>query len=49
MSYDLVMIIMLTGLFVWPLFTDNVGARLRKVASRTLVSVMCFLVKYTKD
>ncbi|KAG9013166.1 hypothetical protein FRB94_003606 [Tulasnella sp. JGI-2019a] len=38
MSYDLVMIATLTGLFVWPLFKGDVGPRLRRVAARTLVA-----------
>lgn len=48
MSYDLVMIIVLTALFVWPLFQGIVGPRLRKVAARTLVSVKAFTVPHDR-
>ncbi|KAG8845213.1 hypothetical protein FRB96_002588 [Tulasnella sp. 330] len=41
--YDLFMTIMLTTLFVWPLFTGKVSGRLRNVASRTLVASLAAL------
>ncbi|KAG8879583.1 hypothetical protein FRB97_001599 [Tulasnella sp. 331] len=43
MSYDLLMITLLTGLFVWPLFQGNMGRRLRKIAAQTLVASLAAL------
>ncbi|KAG8999035.1 hypothetical protein FRB94_006455 [Tulasnella sp. JGI-2019a] len=43
LCYDLFMTVVLTSLFVWPLFTGKVGIRLRKVASRTLIASLVAL------
>ncbi|KAG9027060.1 hypothetical protein FRB95_008161 [Tulasnella sp. JGI-2019a] len=43
LCYDLFMTVALTVLFVWPLFAGKVGARVRKVASRTLVASLVAL------
>ncbi|KAG8892762.1 hypothetical protein FRB99_002459 [Tulasnella sp. 403] len=44
LSYDLFMTVVLTTLFVYPLWTSKVSARLRKVASRTLVASCAALI-----
>jgi len=44
LSYDLFMTIVLTSLFVWPLWTSNVSKPVRKIASRTLIASVAALM-----